>query len=246
MTDLERLRSITQQDRALNSWAFRSFRDVADGDYIAARMAYRAQLPVQFLWASQQALEKYLKCALFIRRKPAKGVKHALAPALKLLEDAGVVLELTERSRKFITRIDQMGQYRYMEASIWVDWHWIVSLDQAVWELRRFATLDPVATQAKLVEGKWAPRVRIVGGPLEGILKKRDNPAREPLLWHNGYFGRGRRTIMVRGGFTAVNSPLFHNADLLDEILNYAYLPKDVIKAYRDHAVEQAKRAKKR
>jgi hypothetical protein len=208
-------------------------------------MAYRAQLPVQFLWASQQTLEKYLKCALFIRRKPAKGLRHALEPAVKLLEDAGVAVELTERSRKFITRIDQMGRYRYMEASIWVDWHWIVSLDQAVWELRRFTTLDPVATQAKLVEGKWAPRVRIVGGYLEGILKKRNNPAREPLLWHNGYFGRGRRTIMVRGGFTAVNSPLFHNAGLLDEIVKYAYLPKDVIKAYRDHAVEQAQDAKK-
>lgn len=159
---MERLRNITQQDRELNSWAFRSFRDVADGDYIAARMAYRAQLPVQFLWASQQTLEKYLKCALFIRRKPAKGVRHALEPAVKLLEDAGVALELTERSQKFIIRIDQMGQYRYMEASIWVDWHWIVSLDQAVWELRRFTTLDPVATQAKLVEGKWAPRVGLL------------------------------------------------------------------------------------
>ena len=246
MTDLERLRTITQRDRELNSWAFRSFRDVADGDYIAARMAYRAQLPVQFLWASQQAIEKYLKCALFIRRKPAKNVRHDLAPALKLLEDAGVPLELTEHSQKFITRIDQMGQYRYMEASVWVDWHWIVSLDQIVWELRRFSTLDPVATRAKLVEGKWAPRVRIVGGHLEGILKKRDNPAREPLLWHNGYFGRGRRTIMVRGGFTSVNSPLFQKAELLDEILKYAYVPKDVVKAYRDHALEEVKGAKKR
>lgn len=246
MTDLERLRNITPRDRELNSWAFRSFRDVADGDYIAARMAYRAQLPVQFLWASQQAIEKYLKCALFIRRKPAKSVRHNLAPALKLLEDAGVPLELTEPSQKFITRIDQMGPYRYMEASVWVDWHWIVSLDRIVWELRRFSTLDPVATRAKLVEGKWAPRVRIVGGHLEGILKKRDNPARESLLWHNGYFGRGRRTIMVRGGFTSVNSPLFQKAELLDEILKYAYVPKDVVKAYRDHALENVNGAKKR
>ena len=102
MTDEERLRAITQRDRKLNSWAFRSFRDVADGDYVAARIAHRAQLPVQFLWSSQQAIEKYLKCALFIRRIPARGVKHDLAPALKLLVEAGVPLELTERSQKFI------------------------------------------------------------------------------------------------------------------------------------------------
>jgi hypothetical protein len=236
VTDAERLASITQQDRELNSWAFRSFRDIADGDYIAARLAYRAQLPAQFLWASQQALEKYLKCILFIRRIPAKRLKHDLKPAFDLIEQNSIGLHLTERSRTFIAHIDDVGRYRYMEASFWVDWHWIVSLDQAVWELRRFCTLDPSATATELVEGQWAPRVRIVGGHLEKILKKRENPAREPLLWHNGYFGRGRRSVMVRGGFTAVNSPLLHTAQLLDEILKFAYIPREVVKAYRDEA----------
>jgi hypothetical protein len=51
-------------------------------------MAYRAKLPVQFLWASQQALEKYLKCILFIRRVPAKDVRHRLARALQLADSA--------------------------------------------------------------------------------------------------------------------------------------------------------------
>ena len=48
-------------DALLNDFAERSFRDMADGDYIAARMACRAALVTQFLWASQQAVEKYLK-----------------------------------------------------------------------------------------------------------------------------------------------------------------------------------------
>jgi len=239
VTDAERLTNITQQDRALNSWAFRSFRDIADGDYIAARLAYRAQLPAQFLWASQQALEKYLKCILFIRRIPARRLKHDLKPAFDLIIENDIGLHLTERSRTFIDRIDAVGRYRYMEASFWVDWHWILSLGQAVWELRRFCTLDPTATSAKLVEEQSAPRVRIIGGHLERILKKRENPAREPLLWHNGYFGRGRRTVMVRGGFAAVNSPLLHTVELLDEILKYAYIPKEVVKAYRDQASEE-------
>jgi hypothetical protein len=50
---LPTIASLTEKDREMNSWALRSFRDVADGDYIAARMACRAQLPMQFLWASQ-------------------------------------------------------------------------------------------------------------------------------------------------------------------------------------------------
>jgi hypothetical protein len=246
VTDLERLANITDRDRELNTWATRSFRDVADGDYIAARLAYRAQLPVQFLWASQQALEKYLKCILFIRRVPARSVKHDLEPALKLVAANGIELNLTKRSQEFIERIDAVGQYRYMEASFWVDWHWIVALDQAVWELRRFCTLDPSATSARLVEGRWAPRVRIVGGHLERIMDKSENPAREPLLWHNAYFGRRRRTIMVRGGMTSVNSPLIRTADFIDDILRYAYIPKDVVTVYRDYAAEERQKAKKR
>lgn len=55
------LKNWTPKDRQRNHFAIRSFRDVADADYIAARLAYRAQLPVQFLWASQQTLEKSLK-----------------------------------------------------------------------------------------------------------------------------------------------------------------------------------------
>ena len=94
--------------------------------------------------------------------------------------------------------------------------------------------MDPSATSTELIEGQWAPRVRIVGGHLEKLLKKREDPAREPLLWHNGYLGRGRRNVVVREGFTAVNSPLLHTAKLLDEILKYAYIPKDVVEAYRD------------
>lgn len=163
MTDAERLAQLTDRDRELNSFAFRSFRNVADADYIAARMAYRAQLPVQFLWASQQAIEKYRKCILFIRRIPAARLRHDLGPALKLIEASGITLELTDRSKTFIAEIDAVGRFRYMEVSFVVNWHWIAALDQLVWTLRRFCTLDPKPREAKLVEGKWAPRVRIVG-----------------------------------------------------------------------------------
>jgi hypothetical protein len=240
LDDVKRIALLTEKDRRLNSFAFRSFRDMADADYIMARVAYRTQLPVQFFWASQQAIEKYLKCILFIRRIPAKHLRHDVGAGLRLVEASEIPLQLSERARKFLKRVDEVGRFRYMEVSLFVDWHWIVALDQTVWELRRFTTLDPKATSATLVEGKWAPRVSIVGGHLEGVLKNRANPARPPLLWHNGYFGRGRRTVTVRGGFRSVNSPLFNWPELLDEVLQYIYLPKDVEHAYRQHAKQQA------
>lgn len=241
MDDGERIAKLTPRDRELNDWAFRSFRNIADGDYIAARMAYRAMLVQQFLWSSQQALEKYLKCILFIRRIPAKRLKHILQPASQLIEENGVPMDLTGASKQFIARIDQMGRFRYMEVSMFVDWHWIVALDRAIWEIRRFCTLDPKSTSPKLVEGRRAPRVQIVGGHLEKILEQRKNPARAALLWHNAYFGRSRKSVMAYGGFSAINSPLFRKAYLLDDVLQYAYVPKDVEKAYRDHAAAAAR-----
>jgi hypothetical protein len=143
------------RDLEMNTWAIRSFRDVADADYIAARLACRARLPVQFLWACQQAFEKYLKCILFLHRIGGKNVKHDLRAGLKLLEDAGIDLELNAGSREFIEAIADVGEYRYMESSFTIDWQRIVllELDRAVWELRRFATLDSRARAQKLIEG---------------------------------------------------------------------------------------------
>jgi HEPN domain-containing protein len=70
------------RDALLNEFALRCFRDVADGDYVAARMAYRAELLLQAYWASQQALEKYVKGILVFRRIPRKKPTHSLRALL--------------------------------------------------------------------------------------------------------------------------------------------------------------------
>lgn len=134
----------------------RDLAHVADADYIAARLAYRAQLPVQFLWASQQALEKYLKVILFLERIKTRRLGHELSPALKAIEDAGLALDLTKSTQKFIAAIDRTGRFRYMEVSVVVWWHWIIALERAVWELRRFCTSAPVPRSLRLVDGEVA------------------------------------------------------------------------------------------
>ena len=75
-----------EKDANLNDFAKRSFRDVADQDYIAARMSYRANLREPFLWSSLQALEKYFKAILLFNRESSKGVSHKLDEALKRVD----------------------------------------------------------------------------------------------------------------------------------------------------------------
>src|SRR3954452_5491489 len=63
----------------------RSFRDVADRDYICARVCYRLNLAQQFLWAGFQAVEKYLKAILLYNDRSAKKLGHDIEAAYRQL-----------------------------------------------------------------------------------------------------------------------------------------------------------------
>jgi hypothetical protein len=224
-------------DTLVNDFAERSFRDTADGDYIAARMACRVALATQFLWTSQQAAEKYLKCILLLNRIPARKVYHDLGEALRKIKGSHKVsLDLTPGTEEFIGMLDEFGQYRYLEVSNFAFGADLVTLDRAVWELRRYCTLAEEPRQKKIRNGIAAPLVRIPGGWLERIIDDVNNPAREPLLWQNGFFGtRTRKCVRLNKWFQAHNAPLYLNPQILDEVLKYVHIPDYVAKGYRAH-----------
>lgn len=239
-------------DALLNDFATRSFRDVADEDYIVARLAFRARLIPQFLWGSLQALEKYLKCMLVLNRIPASR-GHDLGQILAAFEiNKPFELRLSARSKKFVEFLDTYGRHRYFESSWYVMGGEIVDLDRAVWEVRRYArimryefhgkdgskvnTLPIELSRNTEAESHHPQDFHIMGGRLESILEKKDHPAREPLVWQNGFFGKShRKSIRLRSGLEAANSPLTLHPELLDEVLKYVWLPKDVQEAYRNH-----------
>ena len=222
-------------DVLLDDFAVRSFRDVADADYIVARMACRSALITQYLWASQQAIEKYLKCILLLNRVPARGVRHDLQAALlEINSSRRPALDLTKRTEEFIAYLDAYGRFRYLEISNYALTTDLVTLDRAVWEVRRYCASRDLPPTVKLQHRVSPPKVRLVGGYLERIIDDAKSPAREPLLWQNAFFGkRTRKTVRVTGRFHAVNSPLSLHPQILDEVLKYVYLPKEVQDAYR-------------
>lgn len=238
-------------DPLLNNFATRSFRDTGDGDYIAARLAYRAQLIPQFLWSGLQAIEKYLKCVLVLNRVPAPRV-HNLAEILQVFEkNKKFEMRLTEGTRNFLLHLDTYGRHRYYETPYYIKGYELISLDRAVWEVRRYARA--IDYKIKIGEGKEIcllhheievnesaekhppHRFTIIGGRLESIIAKHDHPSREPLLWQNAFFGcKSRKTVTLPSRMEAGNSPLHLHPEILDEILKYVWLPKDVIQAYRN------------
>ena len=172
----------------LNDFATRSFRDTADQDYIAGRLAFRSRLTPQFLWSSLQAIEKYLKCVLVLNRIPAKR-GHDLGEILKEFERVKPFeLRLTAPCKKFLDFLDAYGRHRYFESSWYVKGGEIVELDRAVWEVRRYARVMryefhgpdgakvnalPIETGRNVdAESRHPQDFHIAGGLLESIVEK--------------------------------------------------------------------------
>jgi len=88
---------ISKHDQ-LNIFAIQCFRNIADHDYIAARLAYRARLIGPFHWSALQTFEKYFKAILLFHRIKASDVKHSLAKALEYRKQLPFEIKLSPTS----------------------------------------------------------------------------------------------------------------------------------------------------
>jgi len=242
-------------ERFVNSFGTQSFRDQADRDYVAARLACRYELFPQFLWASHQAIEKYLKAILLYNRVKATQVGHDLALALSLTENLPFKIELSSRSRKFIAHLAEVGEFRYIDIPFYVNGHILIDLDLTVWEIRRYCQVLNIywevlpPEEQMLLDAKWAelsasktkPRheFRLQDGLLEKFLDDKKHPSRSALLWHNPCFGvRKRATIRVKSHLHAQNPLLYLYPEMLDELVKYVFIPKKLVASYRKHLAE--------
>lgn len=242
-------------DRFVNSFATQSFRDQADRDYIAARLACRYELFPQFLWAAHQAIEKYLKAILLYNRVKAAEVGHDLALALSLAETLPFQIELSSRSRKFIAHLAEVGEFRYIDIPFHVYGHILIDLDLAVWEIRRYCQVLNVfgkvlpTNEQQLLDAAWSdlaasktePRhkFRLQNGLLEKFLEEKKHPSRSALLWHNPCFGvRKRAMVRAKSHLNAQNPLLYLYPEMLDELVKYVFIPKKLVTSYRQHLAE--------
>ena len=81
----------------------------------------------------------------------------------------------------------------------------------------------------------------ITGGFLEKIIEKQDHPARGALIWNNLYFGPSRRkAVKMRPDREAGNSPFFLYPEIIDEVVKYVQIPKDIADGVRQFAQQKA------
>jgi len=116
----------------------RSFVEIGDQDYIAARLSYKACLIPQFHWQSLQCIEKYLKAILLFSRIKVKNVGHNLDKALSLTKKLPYEFHISKETIDFITHLTKFGKYRYLDTSYYIFGAKLNQLDKAVWELRHY------------------------------------------------------------------------------------------------------------
>lgn len=97
-----------------NSYIYRSFRDVADCDYIAARTSHRLKLFDQFLWSALQAVEKYLKTIILLYDGDTRDLSHDLVKGFMRLEEIPEIhWDFEPEATKFLKHLKVMGRDRY-------------------------------------------------------------------------------------------------------------------------------------
>lgn len=254
-------KEITQTDRLLNNFATRSFRDIADRDYVQARLAFRAGLIPQFQWSALHCLEKYVKAILLYNRISSKGQKHEIEEGLRRIEkSAKFHVQISSETEKFISRLESGAAYRYFEISYASLRDDLFNLDRAVSEIRRYCQVldvtmkhgDSEVNLLKLslerIEKARTSNVNdtcIMGGWLECVIKKKDHIARKGLIWNNLYFSSSRRTQVHYTTYSeSGNAPLFLHPEIIDEVLKYVFMPKDIANAWREEAEKRRKNKK--
>jgi tetratricopeptide (TPR) repeat protein len=231
------------REALLNEFALRCFHDVADGDYIAARLSYRSELFLQAFWASQQALEKYLKAILLFRRIQRNKPTHSLLKLLRALE-AAFPLQLSEQARAFISAIENWDVDRYFIYPHGTHGLELMQLDRTIWEIRRYCIprdrrISPKGTPAEALDLRrienavnYPPQKfrSIVPGFLDEVLSRKTHISRPALVWKNLYFGSSLRRSLAsfRQTFSSYNSPLAQYPEIIDEVKKYVFLPPKV------------------
>lgn len=124
------------------------FRNQADFDYIAARSNFKLHLRQQFLWSSQQAIEKYLKAILLFNghsakcpdiNKPKKEFGHHLDMLLRsVISIPNLNFSLKYQDQNFLDFLTSQGPNRYISSAAYSSFDALERLDSLVWHIRRY------------------------------------------------------------------------------------------------------------
>lgn len=235
-----------EEKQTKNSFAIRSFREIADYDYIAARTLFKNQLFDPFLYLAHQSVEKYLKGILLFHDVKFPKPIHDLEEILKKIKKMKSV-NLEKTTELFIKDLNQTVHARYLSAPFYAEKDYLLKLDEAVWDLRFFCqpvetNLRKIKDKTKLLDYSLRGGSLIPFGVLEKVIRNKEGKfrkIRENLIWKNFRFGsRRKKSIKFASGVWSKNPDFFigtneENRKKYEILSKYVYFPGDVKKYFK-------------
>lgn len=239
----------------LNDFAIRNLREIADQDYITARVCYKNGLMLQFYWSSLQAIEKYFKSILLFHRISSKDFGHDLNKLYAAIANIETLdFTLTTKQEQFLNLADDQGNNRYLTMPTYFKGFEIVDLDEIVWAIRGYCRTE-VTFQApderreailRSLKSSLTSRsqITIPGGYLEKVIDNKKSLQRSALIWNNLFFGRKRKSIKLIRHWGATNPPQTLYPEVIDKLFELVYFPKQEKELFRQHRSAMRKQNK--
>ncbi len=197
---------------AQNRLATECFRNVADRQYISARMGFRLGLVDSYLSSATRAMEKYLRAILIYNGRSEKNLSHNLLNILGQVEGIGQIrFTAARREREFIVHLNAYCEGGYLDCKGTRLSRAPTELDHAVWSVRRYCmylggthvgrdgrVTDLLAVNLRNINSEYYRKhpadFKIAGGVLEEVLQRPPpDERRRSLVWRNAYYGGGRQ-----------------------------------------------------
>ncbi len=207
---------------ALNSIA-REFSDLADYDYISARVSFRLNLREQFYWSGLQAIEKYFKAILLFNGQSSLRLNHQLKLAYeRIIQNTGIRLALQQSQLVFLGTLEEFGNNRYRTSYTRILGDELPKLDQLIWTIRHYAhstrfEIDGVDKSEWYLQNLLPPNAadaptanQISDGELEKILARESGDLlRQELVWCNCYYGKPENATLPPRRHSSSHIPVY-------------------------------------
>jgi len=232
----------------------RSFRNIADCDYITARSCYKIGLMDQFLWSSLQSIEKYLKAIVLYHDGNTKTINHNLIKAVELIEKIpNIDWSFIDPLKEYFTYLTDYGSNRYFIKPSGTYGTELLALDQSVWIVRRYCQdfqlieLDPknnfdfaeyLAYLSSDELRKKPHTFRLFyAGYLESVLKtEKKSELRSQLIWKNFYYGTYKKHKFNFEYRLSGKTPSHYSfPEIFDWVDKRVKLPASVKKHFKDN-----------
>jgi HEPN domain-containing protein len=238
-------------------WVQHSYRDLADKDYLAARILNKHELYQVSAWSSLQALEKYLKGVLLFSFHSTKEYRHDLNRLWKAVEMLPILkAEIPSDCIDFLEYLTTQGANRYLDYPLSFQGDEFFRLDRCVWHVRKYCQdffllpgISPeYSTESKSlisqIPKEATPQAiksfRIPGGYLESILDDMNNPLRKILVWKNSYYGKYKKDHIRYLASMSWERPVYM---IFPELLTYveqvAYIPESTMRELQKYCKER-------